>query len=147
MYYQFSIFEEDPHETSQDSPRHRPRNIQKDRKQHSFSQHSRYKHKRRYKALKLDHINIYGLYDSVGETVAAVFVAPSDAAAERQYFSLLSSPEANMYTLNPADFTLIKFDNEYTVVRSSSDYAPGLIDKARHERLEQFLSRKNGGDS
>lgn len=143
MYVQLSIFPEDNiNEKGPRSKTKRSKNFQVNRKQDSFAEHESNQYAWRYKTLILNHVSVYALYDKVGETIAVAFIAPNDVAAERNYISVVTAPEATVFTLNPQDFQLIKLSQEAEVVRSYEDYAESLIEKIRHERAERYLCDK-----
>ena len=80
----------------------------------------------------------YGIRDKVADTLSCVFISYNDQAAERQFFDLLSSPDATVFSINPNDFELVRFGSEPDLVRAGHDYAEDLLNKIRAERLAAF---------
>lgn len=90
-------------------------------------------------SMNLNRDSLYGIYDKVADTVAAVFIAPNDEYAERQFLMLVTTPDANVFSVNPNDFQLVKFNKpDFDVLRSSTDYSEGVLDKLRSARLTKF---------
>ena len=90
-------------------------------------------------SLSLSRDSLYGVYDKLADTVACVFIAPNDDYAERQFLMLITAPDANVFSVNPDDFQLVRFGKpEFDVIRSSSDYSDNVLDKLRSVRLSKF---------
>lgn len=141
MYTQISFFEEDSYETfTHQSPEGSP-NIPIYGKQDTYYQFKGNRNERRYKTLKTKIDNnpgVFGIYDKLGQTYGAVFVASNNDDAQRRFFNLLSSPDANVFSINCDDFILVRFSDKVEKVVSGSDFSPQLILKARHDRISNF---------
>lgn len=96
-----------------------------------------------------DQPGVFGVYDSVGNTYACVFVAQNNADAERRFFNLITTPDATIFSLNMNDFTLVRFDEKVTKVRAATDYSTGVIAKARQDRVLHYADNvaKEGDQS
>lgn len=82
---------------------------------------------------------VYVIIDKVAGDIACAFVAPNDPFAERNFLNLLSSPDSSVFSLNPDDFILCKFNALPEEIRKASDYSPDLIHRLRSERAAHFI--------
>lgn len=141
MYTQISIFGGSENEKIENEKAQRSRDFQKNCKFLFVRKSEGCSNARRYTlmSMNLNRDSLYGIYDKLADTVAAVFIAPNDDYAERQFLMLISSPDASVFSVNPSDFQLVKFSTpDFDVLRSYSDYSESVIDKLRSARLAKF---------
>ena len=90
---------------------------------------------------------VYIILDKLTDDIACAFVAPNDAYAERQFLNLISSPDANVFSLNTKDFLLMKYVSGAAKVRAADEYAESLIHSLRAERMNSYKSDHEEKDS
>lgn len=146
MYVQLSIFPEDNKNESKTKPHKRQKKpicVSPNGQQDTNTQHQSCCDARRYPSVNGDMkitgvATCYGIRDKVADTLSCVFISYNDQAAERQFFDLLSSPDATVFSINPNDFELVRFGSVPELVRAGHDYSDELLDKIRAERLAAF---------